>query len=143
MTEPENSQREIKRFLDSQTEWLLQYKFGKSFSLKSTEIELEITNNKLLFGFLDDKGFQTWRVKKFEIKDEKLFLDLTRNFERENETVILIPRISAGELSASVELATNRKSRKNRRDYQRKQSENKTHARSTQQRKRSPRTNLF
>ncbi|CAN5713189.1 hypothetical protein BH20ACI4_BH20ACI4_29740 [soil metagenome] len=105
MIEPEISRREIYRFLNSQNEWLLQYKFGKSFPLDASEIEIEISHNKLLFSFLDDKGFQTWRVKKYEIKDEKLFLELMRNFEKENETVILIPRVSAGDLSASVEIA--------------------------------------
>ena len=103
MSELEFSQ--IAEFLALQNEWLLQRKFGKSFALKSSEIEIEFSQNKLLFSFLDDKGFQTWRVKKFEIKNEKLFLDLTRNFEKENETVILIPRVAAGDLIASVEIA--------------------------------------
>ncbi len=112
MSEPEISRQEITRFLKTRNEWLVQYKFGKTFSLKSSEIETEISHDKLLFGFLDDRGFQTWRVKKSEIKDEKLFLDLTRNFEKENETVILIPRISAAELSASVEIARIEKANK-------------------------------
>ena len=111
MCELEFSQ--IAEFLALQNEWLLQYKFGKSFALKSTEIEVELSQNKLLFSFLDDKGFQTWRVKKYRsIKDEKLFLDLTRNFEKENENVILIPRVAAGDLIASVEIARIEKAEK-------------------------------
>lgn len=112
MNDLELSQKKISVLLASQTEWLLQYKFGKSFPLDSTEIEIEITNDKLFFGFLDDRGFQTWRIKNYTIKDEKLFLDLTRNFEKENETVILIPRISAGQLGASVEIARLEKTNK-------------------------------
>lgn len=112
MDELENSCRKIRAFLDSQTEWLLQYKFGKSFSLKTDEIEIEISQNKLLFGFLDDKGFQSWRVKKFEIKNEKIFFDLTRNFEKENERVVLISRISAKDLSAEIEIARIEKANK-------------------------------
>ena len=99
----ENCFFEIQNFLNTYNEFLLQYKFGRSFALQTTEIE--ISQNKLLFSFLDDKGFQTWRVKKHEIKNEKLFLDLTRNFESETETLILFPRISAAELAESVELA--------------------------------------
>lgn len=105
MDELENSCREIRAFLDLQTEWLLQYKFGKSFALESGEIEVETSHDKLLFGFLDDKGFQSWRVRKFEIKNGKIFLDLTRNFEKENEIVILIPRILSKDLSSEIELA--------------------------------------
>ncbi|MEO6588786.1 MAG: hypothetical protein ABIP06_05610, partial [Pyrinomonadaceae bacterium] len=114
MTSQNNQEQllEIQNFLRSNNEFLLQYKFGKSFTLQTTEIEAEISQNKILFSFLDDKGFQTWRVKKFEIKTEKLFLDLTRNFEKENETVILIPRILAAELSASVEFARIEKANK-------------------------------
>lgn len=105
MNELENSCRELRAFLNSQTEWLLQYKFGKSFSLKSGEIDIEISQSKILFGFPGDTGFQTWRVKKFEIKNEKVFLDLTRNFEKENESVVLISRISAKDSSAEIEIA--------------------------------------
>lgn len=112
MNEIENSRREIRAFLDSQTEWLLQYKFGKSFSLKSGEIDVETAHNKILFGFLDDRGFQSWRVRKFEIKTGKIFLDLTRNFEKESAELVLISRISAKDLSAEIELARIEKAEK-------------------------------
>lgn len=105
MIETENSLREISAYFDSQQEWLLRYKFGKTFALKSSEIETEISNNKLLFSFLDEKGFQTWRVKNYEIKNERLSLDLTRNFGKENASVTLIPRVSAKDLGEAVELA--------------------------------------
>ena len=108
----EFSQKEISDFLNSQQEWLLQYKFGKTFALDAAEIETEISHNKLLFSFLDDKGFQTWRVRNYEIGNGKLNLDLTRNFEKENEKIILIPRISARELSEGVELARLEKANK-------------------------------
>ena len=52
------------------------------------------------------------RQKISKIKNEKLFLDLTRNFEKENETVILIPRVAAGDLIASVEIARIEKANK-------------------------------
>lgn len=105
MNSLEFSQQEICDFLNSQQEWLLQYKFGKSFALNVTEIETEISHNKLLFSFLEDKGFQTWRVRNYKIGNGKLNLDLTRNFENENEKITFIPRISARELSEAVELA--------------------------------------
>lgn len=106
------SQQEIADFLNLQQEWLLQSKSGKNFALSASEIETEILNNKLLFSFLDDKGFQTWRVRNYEIKNGKLNLELTRNFEKENEKVILIPRILTRELSEAVELARLEKANK-------------------------------
>lgn len=112
MIEPEISQQEINRFLSSQAEWLLHYKLGKSFALSRAEIEIEILNNRLLFSFLDERGFQTWRVKSYRIENARLFLDLTRNFEKESETVILVPRISVRDLSETVELARLEKAHK-------------------------------
>src|SRR5688500_9402929 len=108
----ENSQQEISDFLNLQQEWLLQYKSGKTFALDAGEIETEISNNKILFSFFDNKCFQTWRVRNYEIKNAKLNLDLTRNFEKENEKITLIPRISAQQLSEAVELARLEKANK-------------------------------
>src|SRR5688500_20395206 len=99
----ENSQQEISDFLNLQQEWLLQYKSGKTFALDAGEIETEISNNKILFSFLDDKGFQTWRVRNYEIKNAKLNLDLQSNHEKENEKITLINRISAKQSSKKVE----------------------------------------
>ncbi len=91
--------------LDRQTEWLLIHSSGKTFSLKNTEIEISFEREKLLFGFLDDKGFQTWNVKNYKTENGEILLYLSRNFGKENEKIKLVPRISAAELSATVELA--------------------------------------
>lgn len=112
MNSPEHSRQVIFDFLDSQQEWLLRNEFGKAFSLDKTEIEIEVSGNKLLFSFLDNKGFQIWRVTNYEIKDGKLNLGLTRNFKKENEIITLIPRISAGEIGETVELARLEKANK-------------------------------
>lgn len=96
---------EIQNFLNSQTEWLLVPDFGKTFPLENTEIEIASEHDKILFGFLDDKGFQTWRVVEAKIEDGEIRLDLVRNFGKERKNFRLVPRISAQELAMSVELA--------------------------------------
>ncbi len=102
---PENLKDEIQTRLDQQNEWLLIGASGKSFPLQSSEIELQFSNNKLLFGFLDDKGFQTWRVVNCEFKAGEIVLKLSRNFGSETEKVRLVPRVSAKELTEATELA--------------------------------------
>ena len=101
----ENALNEIAKFLDSKNEWLLIHLSGKTFALERSEIELTLEHNKIIFGFLDEKGFQLWRVTDYKIENEKITLNLTRNFEKEREKVRLVPRISAGELGETVELA--------------------------------------
>ena len=108
----ENLHDEFRIRLNEQTEWLLIRSSGKSFALQNTEIELTLTNDKLLFSFLDDKGFQTWRVTGCEFDGDEAALNLTRDLGRENEKIRLIPRVSAKELSENIELARLEKANK-------------------------------
>lgn len=101
----ENALTEIARFLDSKNEWLLNHSSGKTFALERSEIEISLAHNKIIFAFLDEKGFQIWRVTDFKVEKEKITLDLTRNFEKERERIRLVPRVSASELSETIELA--------------------------------------
>ena len=101
----ENAFAEITESLASGNEWLLVHSSGNAFALLRTEIEITCERGKTLFGFTDDKGFQMWRVADYKIEQEKLTLDLTRNFGRTRERIRLVPRVSAGELSRAVELA--------------------------------------
>lgn len=101
----ENDFAKLRELLDSRNEWLLVHSSGKSFAFSASEIELENGRDKILLGFLDEKGFQTWRVVSFEQKREEVLLTLARNFNKEREKIRLVPRVSAGELTDAVEAA--------------------------------------
>ena len=103
---------EIKDLLKLHNEWLLIHSSGKTFALQKDEIQLNFERGKILFSFLDDKGFQTWRVVEFKEKKSEILLELTRNFEKEREKIRLVPRISAKELDESIELARLEKANK-------------------------------
>ncbi len=108
----ENTFTEISKILDSCNEWLLIHSLGKTFALQKDEIELIFEHGKILFSFLDEKGFQTWRVIEFKQKKGEILLELSRNFNQEREKIRLVPRISAKELDASIELARLEKANK-------------------------------
>ncbi|MBA2735808.1 MAG: hypothetical protein H0U50_03365, partial [Pyrinomonadaceae bacterium] len=108
----ENLQDELQTRLDAQTEWLLIRSSGRSFALQNSEIKLEFSNNKLLFGFLDDKGFQTWRITDCKFDGGETVLNLSRNFGRETEKIRLVSRVSARELGEETELARLEKANK-------------------------------
>jgi len=91
--------------LEKHTEWLLADVAGGIFPLRAHEIEIEQSRNRFLLGFLDEKGFQTWRIERAEIKDEKFILNLARNFGREHRKIELVPRARAEALGEAVELA--------------------------------------
>ncbi|HEY8560256.1 MAG TPA: hypothetical protein VIL74_07755 [Pyrinomonadaceae bacterium] len=96
---------ELRRLLDAHHEWLLIRASGRSFALRKNEIEATCERGRLLLGFLDEQGFQTWRVIDFKTKGDAISLNLTRNFERERSKFRLVPRVAANHLSAAVELA--------------------------------------
>jgi hypothetical protein len=100
-----NLQNELHRRLKAQSEWLLIGSSGKALTFRNAEIELEFSRNRLLFGFLDHKGFQTWRINDYKFEKGEIRLNLSRNFGRETEIIKLIPRVSTGELGAELELA--------------------------------------
>ena len=108
----ESTFTEIKDLLRLHHEWLLIYLSGKTFALQKDEIELIFEHGKILFSFLDEKGFQMWRVIEFKQKKGEILLELSRNFNQEREKIRLIPRISAKELDASIELARLEKANK-------------------------------
>lgn len=108
---PELAKPELERFFRSRGEWLLVDAAGKSFSLQAAEIEITLEREKLFFSFVGEKGFQTWRIAGYQFENEKIRLDLTRNFGRENEKISLVPRLSASELSETAALARSEKAR--------------------------------
>lgn len=103
---------DFQNLIDSHREWLLIDSSGKSFPLKNDEIEIENFPNKTLLSFLDDKGFQTWRIFEIETKNDEITLHLSRNFEKEKAKIRLVPRILVQDLGDSVELARLEKANK-------------------------------
>ncbi len=102
---PETALADINEILASNNEWLLIHASGNSFALQNQEIEITLERGKIILGFLDETGFQLWRVADYKIEKGKLTLSVTRNFGREVEKIKFVSRISSAELSAAVELA--------------------------------------
>jgi hypothetical protein len=96
---------DLPALIDAHAEWLVVSENGRTFPLNRTEIELLDEGGKFLFGFLDDKGFRSVRVERVTADGSEVSLDVKANFARTTETIRLVPRVSAAELSANVELA--------------------------------------
>ena len=105
MQDPEDLKNELRSLLDAHHEWILIDAAGRSFAVQKTELEIATERGRMLFGFLGEKGFQTWRVADFQTKAADILLNLTRNFGRERVRLRLVPRVSANDLNESIELA--------------------------------------
>ncbi len=86
-------------------EWLLIRDLGRTFPLQKTEIDIIDDGEKLHFGFLDDKGFHSWRLNGFEHFEGEIAIDVAGAFAKKRETMRLVPRESAADLIAELERA--------------------------------------
>jgi hypothetical protein len=97
---------ELRELVARRHEWLLVRELGKTFPLEKHEIEIAADGERTHFGFLDDKGFHTWRLIGFEFDAAgEITIDVAGSFAKGRETMRLVPRIAASELTAELEMA--------------------------------------
>jgi hypothetical protein len=96
---------ELRERLAASQEWLLVREAGKTFPLYSSEIEISEDGQRRNFGFIDDKGFHTWRLNAAAVHGSEIAIDVAGLFARSQETFRLVPRTPAAELAAEIELA--------------------------------------
>lgn len=105
MVETDDLAEEIRTRIDSHFEWLLVRGDGRTFPLRRTEIELRADRGRILFGVFDDRGFDVSRLLSAAADEGDLLFEIAGRFGAGAETVRLIPRTSARELSSNVEFA--------------------------------------
>ena len=96
---------ELREIVAGHHEWLLIRERGKTFPLERHEIDILEDGEKTHFGFLDDDGFHSWRLNAFGQNGVEITIDTAGSFARNRETMRLVPRTSATELAAAIELA--------------------------------------
>ncbi|MBK6724120.1 MAG: hypothetical protein IPG58_12920 [Acidobacteria bacterium] len=96
---------DLREAISSHHEWLLIRDLGRTFPLQKTEIDIIDDGEKLHFGFLDDKGFHSWRLNAFDHSDGEIAIDVAGAFAKKRETMRLVPRESAADLIAELERA--------------------------------------
>lgn len=100
---------DLRNAILSHHEWLLIRDLGRTFPLERSEIDVIDDGEKVHFGFLDDKGFHSWRLNGFEHSGGEIAIDVAGAFAKKRETMRLVPRESAADLIAELERARLRK----------------------------------
>lgn len=91
--------------IDSHFEWLIVSSTGRTFPLTREEVDVRFEFGKVVLGVFDDSGFGVSRVECVTREENELLIDLSSSFGAERQTIRLIPRPSARELSENVVLA--------------------------------------
>lgn len=105
MVDGTESPASISDALGTHLEWLAVYAEGRTFPLLAEEIEVEESHGRTLIGMHGDKGWRTWRVHSSRLDEGELHLELSGSFGTDRQSVRLVPRTPAAELSREVELA--------------------------------------
>ena len=105
MVDPDDLAEAIRARIDSHFEWLLVRPSGRTFPLTRTELDVRLESGTVLFSSFDDSGFGVSRVMSMVCEDGELALDLRSAVGSAIETIRLVPRTSARQLSRNVELA--------------------------------------
>ncbi|MFV0387992.1 MAG: hypothetical protein ACK5NT_04490 [Pyrinomonadaceae bacterium] len=95
----------LKEFLRDNNELLIIDSFGRTTSLKASEIELENKRGNVLFGFPTNAGWNTSRLNSFEINRANVNLIVTQNFGTKRSSLKIVARISPADLAANIEFA--------------------------------------
>jgi hypothetical protein len=95
----------LRELLLARDEWLLVRELGKTFPLYASEIEITGDAKRTRIGFLDDKGFHSWRLNGFAFDGGEIAVDVAGASSRSRETMRLVPRTPAAEVAAEIELA--------------------------------------
>jgi len=95
----------IADIISSRLEWLIVRESGRTLPMLSSEIEISNSNGRSTLSFVSENGITVWRIKNYEFEDLELVVSLSSTIRNESETVRLVPRESAAELRAHIELA--------------------------------------
>ena len=105
MAEPQAQVNGLADLLDTHLEWLVIRENGRSLPFLRSEIEVDYSKGKTTIGFVDEKGLAAWRVEQAEFDGVQIVAKLSSKIRNESESIRFVPRESAADLRANIELA--------------------------------------
>jgi hypothetical protein len=97
--------RHISELFSQHAEWLCSVGQTEAHSLHRNEIEISISNDRLMLSCWTEKGTRTWRILEWYWNGEILLLQGSRKMGAELPLIELIPRASALAIAATIRAA--------------------------------------
>ena len=101
----ETARRQIAELFESHVEWFHTTDDGASQPLKRTELDISVSNGKLILSCWTEKGTRSWRIRDWKWTGEKLVLQGSRRMGAERPLIELIPRAAASAVALTVKAA--------------------------------------
>jgi hypothetical protein len=96
---------ELNQLINANAEWLVVRENGTSFPVTAEEIEVTSERGRPRFSVIAENGYKVFGLHSWTCDGSELELEIASQFGRDAETIRLVPRTSAVELSVQVEIA--------------------------------------
>ena len=103
--EAEYARRHLAELIAAHAEWFLTQADGNTQALRRDELDLSISQGRLVLSSWTEQGTRSWRVMQWEWTGSKLLLRASRRMGRERPVLELVPRASASAIAATVRAA--------------------------------------
>ncbi|MCM3870228.1 MAG: hypothetical protein ND895_05965 [Pyrinomonadaceae bacterium] len=101
----ETARLRIAELFDAHAEWFYTLSDGHTQALRRNELDINVTQSRLILSCWTDKGTRSWRIRGWNWTGERLELQASRRMGAERPVIELIPRASASAIAATVRAA--------------------------------------
>jgi hypothetical protein len=101
----ESVRQRITELFDAHVEWFYTLNDANTQAINRSELDINISLNRLILSCWTDKGARSWRIRGWSWNGEKLELQASRRMGAERPVIQLIPRASASAIAATVRAA--------------------------------------
>src|SRR3982751_4238841 len=95
----------IRAFINAHAEWFLTQGESNTQAVRREELDLSLSQGRLIISSWTEKGIRSWKVAAWEIAGDRLSLRTSRRMGAERHEWELIPRASATAIAATVRAA--------------------------------------
>ena len=104
-TQLEGARQQIGALLREHAEWFCTPGQGAAQSIRRSEIDISISQERLVLSCWTEKGIRSWRILGWQWTGQILLLQASRRMGAERPVIELIPRASAKAIAATIRAA--------------------------------------
>jgi hypothetical protein len=101
----EQAWQKIRVLLHEHAEWFCTHDQDNTQLLRRTEIDLSLTEQKLVLSCWTERGIRSWRILEWQWTGERLLFKASRRMGAERPLIELVPRASASAIAATIRAA--------------------------------------
>lgn len=100
-----NAHHQIARVISEHAEWFCTFATDDVQSLRRHEINVAVSQNRLVLSCWTDKGSRSWRILGWLLNGQILYLQASTRMGAQRPVIELIPRASGGAVGATIRVA--------------------------------------